>query len=224
MRSLYYSSQWLLLSLLLFLLLSSARANILSTFQDYENIRANATQVTRVGSIDVVELPDGTSIPYCHLAMVMPFSRVYDDTGREAVDLGVFQGQASVMLAIEHLNTGNGTLVPELEGLDQRCPIKFTAEIFDSAYSQTDAVDTVINLISRQPGVEGMETEDHLAPKKAAGRRSTPGWSRSRSASGDPAQPGARTCVQRQFAADVGHDGARVSSRRDACDYLRRRQ
>ncbi|CAJ1944267.1 unnamed protein product [Cylindrotheca closterium] len=84
----------------------------------------------------------------------MPFSRLSEEREREAVDLGVFQGQAAVMLAIEHLNTGNGTMVKEVEGLDQRCAIKFTAEIFDTAYSQTSAVDTVINLISREPGTE----------------------------------------------------------------------
>lgn len=126
-----------------------SEANILKTYQQYEDIRTSATRVTRVKSIDVVETDNGDKIPFCHFAMVMPFSRVTDGV-REAVDLGVFQGQASVMLAIEHLNTGNGTMVKEVQDLDKRCPIKFTAEIFDSAYSQTTAVDTVINLISRQ--------------------------------------------------------------------------
>jgi hypothetical protein len=130
---------------------STTNAQVLTTFQAYENLRVNAANVTRIQSIDVVESEDGNT-PFCHLAMVMPFSQTRPE--RTPVDQGVFQGQAAVMLAIEHLNTGNGAVVEEVEGLDQRCPIKFTAEIFDSSFSQTEAVDTVINLVSRQPAIE----------------------------------------------------------------------
>lgn len=131
--------------------LSSSNAQVLNTFQTYEHLRANATNVTRIKSVDVVENGNGKT-PFCHLAMVMPFSQLVPE--RTPVDLGVFQGQAAVMLAIEHLNTGNGTIVQEVEGLDQRCPMKFTAEIFESSYSRIEAVDTVIDLVSRQPGIE----------------------------------------------------------------------
>eukprot|EP00980_Cylindrotheca_fusiformis_P029600 scaffold23584_cov127-Cylindrotheca_fusiformis.AAC.3 len=130
---------------------SISYAQVLNTFQTYEDLRINAESVTRIGSIDVAQTEEGL-IAFCHLAMVMPFSQLLPE--RTPVDLGVLQGQAAVMLAIEHLNTGNGTVVEEVERLDDRCPIKFTAEMFDSSYSPTVAVDTIISLVSRKPELE----------------------------------------------------------------------
>eukprot|EP00980_Cylindrotheca_fusiformis_P029599 scaffold23584_cov127-Cylindrotheca_fusiformis.AAC.2 len=131
---------------------SRTTAQVLSTFQAYEDLRVNAINVTRIQSIDVAETEEG-DIPFCHLAMLMPFFDLRPNrTG--ILENGVFQGMAAVLLALEHLNTGNGTIVKEIENLNDRCPIRFTAEIFDSGLSQIVAVDHVIRLVSREPGTE----------------------------------------------------------------------
>eukprot|EP00526_Cylindrotheca_closterium_P002603 CAMPEP_0113608382 /NCGR_PEP_ID=MMETSP0017_2-20120614/3900_1 /TAXON_ID=2856 /ORGANISM="Cylindrotheca closterium" /LENGTH=913 /DNA_ID=CAMNT_0000517073 /DNA_START=53 /DNA_END=2794 /DNA_ORIENTATION=+ /assembly_acc=CAM_ASM_000147 len=133
--------------------LSATDAQILNTFQEFHNLRNDATGITRVQSIDVVKAADESTTPICNLAMMMPFFDRKPNRTR-MLENGVFQAMAAVMLAIEHLNTGNGTLVAEAEGLDQRCPIKFNLESFDSGLYEVDVVNHVITLISRQPGIE----------------------------------------------------------------------
>jgi hypothetical protein len=63
--------------------------------------------------------------------------------------LGIYEGAASVALAMEHLNTGNGTIVPELDGLDQRCPLRFVTEAFDIGSQASLGVDAVIEVTDR---------------------------------------------------------------------------
>lgn len=142
----------------------------LSTVQSYEAERALATNVTRIQNIDLARTPviiaeeDGPAnstmmntdtttttktTPFCHLVMVMPFSGFRPD--RIPLKNGVFQGMAALLLAAQHLNTGNGTIVKQVEGLNERCKIRFTTEMLDSGQSQVVAVDHVINAISRTP-------------------------------------------------------------------------
>ena len=132
----------------------SQALQILNTFVRYDNIRNDATEVSRVQNIDVVTtIGGGSAVPICNLAMIMPFFNLKDRLIRP-LENGVFQAMSAVMLAIEHLNTGNGTIVSEVEGLDQTCPIKFNLEVFDSGLSEGETVNHVINLVSRQPGTE----------------------------------------------------------------------
>jgi hypothetical protein len=117
---------------------------ILTSITEYDEIRFSAKNVSRVQNIDVAD-----NVPICHFAMVMPFSGFRPT--RIPLKNGVFQGLAAVLLAVQHLNTGNGTIVQQVEGLNARCDIRFTTETFDTGLSQIEAVDHIINLISRQP-------------------------------------------------------------------------
>ena len=117
---------------------------ILQSLPAWDEYRSSNKTTTRIQSIDVVD-----DIPFCSLVMLMPFSGFRPT--RIPLQNGVFQGMAAVLLAMEHLNTSNGTIVKELEGLSESCPITFTAEILDSALSQTIAVNHVIQLVSRDP-------------------------------------------------------------------------
>jgi hypothetical protein len=63
--------------------------------------------------------------------------------------LGIYEGMASVALAMEHLNTGNGTIIPELSGLNQRCPLRFVSDAFDIEEQKSVGVDIVIELTDR---------------------------------------------------------------------------
>ena len=114
---------------------------ILQSLPAWDEYRSSNKTTTRIKSIDVVD-----DIPFCSLVMLMPFSGFRPT--RIPLQNGVFQGMAAVLLAMEHLNTSNGTIVKELEGLSESCPITFTAEILDSALSQTIAVNHVVQLIS----------------------------------------------------------------------------
>lgn len=58
------------------------------------------------------------------------------------------------MLAVQHLNTGNGRIVPQIQGLNERCDIRFTAEFFDTGNSQADVVEQALDILAREPGKE----------------------------------------------------------------------
>ena len=42
--------------------------------------------------------------------------------------MGVLEGALAVALAIQHLNTGDGSVIPEVQGLNEKCNVRFTAE------------------------------------------------------------------------------------------------
>ena len=52
-------------------------------------------------------------------------------------------------MAIEHLNTGNGYIIPELNGINNRCPLHFTTKAFDTEASQRMGVDHIISMTDR---------------------------------------------------------------------------
>jgi hypothetical protein len=64
--------------------------------------------------------------------------------------LPIVQVGVATHLAIEHLNSGNGVIIPEVEGLNERCPIRFTTEMIDSKRSPSVAVNEAIEIISRE--------------------------------------------------------------------------
>ena len=45
-----------------------------------------------------------------------------------------FEDTASIALAANHLNTGDGSIVPQVARLNERCKIRFTMEMVDSAF------------------------------------------------------------------------------------------
>jgi len=64
--------------------------------------------------------------------------------------LPIVQVAAATHLAIEHLNNGDGSVIPEVAGLNDRCPIRFTTEMIDTMRSPAMAVDKAIEIISRE--------------------------------------------------------------------------
>ncbi len=100
-------------------------------------------------NIDVLTRDDERPIAICHLDGMQPFT--YGD--KKAVQMH-YEGATAIALAAHHLNVGDGSLVPEVEGLPIRCNIRFTVEFADTEYSPSVAVDHVLNITSRLPGVE----------------------------------------------------------------------
>mmetsp|Transcript_256 Transcript_256/g.567 ORF Transcript_256/g.567 Transcript_256/m.567 type:complete len:168 (+) Transcript_256:163-666(+) len=119
-----------------------------------EEAASNGT-ITRSGTLDIVAGRSGENadedIPICHMIYFMPFSQVDGDGIRTVFnELATVEGGAAAMLAAQHLNTGDGSLVPEVAGLSDRCPIRFTVEFMDTEFVESSAVNSVIDLTDRK--------------------------------------------------------------------------
>ena len=66
-------------------------------------------------------------------------------------------------MAAHHLNSGDGSMVPEVKGLIKMCNIQFSTDAYKTKYSKRVGVDIVINLLVNIRGGGGGE-----------GRRQTP--------------------------------------------------
>lgn len=64
------------------------------------------------------------------------------------------RGALGVFLAMKHLNSGDGSVIPEIEGLNNRCNIRFTTEIFDTEASERVALNKLVDLTRRKPAYE----------------------------------------------------------------------
>jgi Receptor family ligand binding region len=128
---------------------TSTSAGILDSLRLYDALRLNATAVTRHegSNLDHFVTPAGKEIALCHLSGLLPFS-----FGDFVPQLLGFEWSANVALAAHHLNTGDGSIVPEVEGLDKRCKIRFTTEFIDTQFSEGVALNHVIAQTNREPG------------------------------------------------------------------------
>ena len=99
-----------------------------------------------VGNINIVNVDYiDEYIEVAYLPILMSFACY----GKPTNDVGYYDGVASVSLAMEHLNTGNGSIIPEIRGLNETCPLRFTTQSFDAECSQLAAVNHVISLTDR---------------------------------------------------------------------------
>ena len=165
--------------LLPFLLLDAVKGGgdegTLTPLDDFRNQDLNAT---RAGIIDLFQMPQGEqdiALGLCHIAFYNMFSFVLPDIGRVPVpftDLLV-GGFAAAHLAIQMLNMGDGSVVPELDELPQKCPIRFTIEAFDTGVNPNVVADSIQQVITRTTpqerevcavmGAEGTRTTIPLA-------------------------------------------------------------
>ena len=141
----------LFLSVALVVVIDVARGqDLLKDVRKYEDMRSSANDTQRLQNVDVLS----DDIATCHLVMMMPFSAFGTNGERISLNVGSYQGMAAVLLATQHLNTGNGTIVQQVQGLNERCPVKFTTEMFDSSWSEKESLNHVVDIISREPGTE----------------------------------------------------------------------
>mmetsp|Transcript_57053 Transcript_57053/g.139012 ORF Transcript_57053/g.139012 Transcript_57053/m.139012 type:complete len:959 (-) Transcript_57053:110-2986(-) len=127
----------------------------LSSLRYYEELRKNSTVVRRSpGQVLDVVAADNTnndngapssSLPevmaFCHFIALCPFV----DTSGNTIFLGV-EAAYAIALAVEHLNSGNGSVIKELDGLDDRCPIKFTLGFEDTQLDTGVGLNRVVAL------------------------------------------------------------------------------
>lgn len=112
-----------------------------------ELLEANTTTVTRERgvNVDTVKTEDGKYFLRCHLATLLDFSHYGDVPYKHAFEAG-----AAIALAAHHLNEGIGWIVPELAGIHQRCPIRFTTEFADTEYDQGTSLKHIIDFTDRE--------------------------------------------------------------------------
>ena len=87
-----------------------------------------------------------TNIAICHLSTLLPFTQ-----GDYKPVEPIFEDGVAVALAVHHLNVGDGSVVPEVEGLNKRCPIRFTFELSDTEYEGGVTLGHVVNQAQRDP-------------------------------------------------------------------------
>ena len=127
---------------------------LLSTVRYYQELRAKATDVLHPSgsTLDVLVDPQGSAgkfdrIAICHMSAIL----VFTVGGFEPSVIG-FETSLAILLAIQHLNTGNGSLVPQVEGLPERCPVRFTTEMADTQRSGGTAIQEFAKqIVDRDP-------------------------------------------------------------------------
>ena len=95
------------------------------------------------------DAPDDDSMfVMCHIPLFLRYSEMSGDEFRDNSALA-YGGSAGAMLAMHHFNNGNGVIVKDIEGINNRCPIRFTTEIFDTQASPIPAVRGLTEMITR---------------------------------------------------------------------------
>ena len=87
----------------------------------------------------------------CHLSALLPFT-----TGNYVPAERGFESAANIALAAHHLNVGDSSIVPELEGLPNRCPIRFTTEFADTEYSGGVSLNHLVEQTGRDPTTDNV--------------------------------------------------------------------
>eukprot|EP00980_Cylindrotheca_fusiformis_P018332 scaffold5977_cov98-Cylindrotheca_fusiformis.AAC.9 len=125
--------------------------SMLKSLLRYDHLRLNATgNITRKegSNVNIVQDPDTNDdvVLFNFIGLlsftvdgVNPFIPIYIDA-------------TALTLAAHHLNVGDGTIVPEVQGLNDRCNVRFTVEFADTQYDTETALDQVVRLISRDVG------------------------------------------------------------------------
>jgi hypothetical protein len=85
--------------------------------------------------------------PFCHVISLIPFTASSEQNASLRED--GYEAAVAGLLAIQHLNTGDGSIIKELRGLNDTCKIRFSAEFVDTQHNAGTAMNHVINIISR---------------------------------------------------------------------------
>lgn len=137
---------------------STFSSSLLESYKSVELMRRQAQNVTRAGIIDVLDNNDESTRGVCHIATLLPLS-ILLTTQRYHVPYAVFGagGLAASALAMDMLNAGDDSVVPELAGLPDRCPLRFTLEAWDSSMNPGFTVGATNELLARQTAVGDRE-------------------------------------------------------------------
>ena len=83
----------------------------------------------------------------CHTPVFVRYTK----EGKDYSAAG-YGSAAGAMMAVHHWNNGIGSVVKEIEGIHNKCPIRFTTEIFDTQANAVPAVKGLTDMMIRVPG------------------------------------------------------------------------
>lgn len=123
-----------------------ATSPLLPSLPYYDSLMTTGT-TTRRGNVRIKkvdpDLHDGHGeIAICNLETLLAFT--FADRPGQRDNLSAYENAMAVLLAAHHLNTGNATVVHELEGLNEKCNVRFITNLYDSQFEERHTVETVI--------------------------------------------------------------------------------
>ena len=87
-----------------------------------------------------------SSLLFCHVPIFLRYSTPKGPSCQIA-----YSASAGAILAMHHFNTGDGSVVKELEGINKTCNIRMTTEIIDTGSSPINAVRDLTRMLTRGP-------------------------------------------------------------------------
>lgn len=129
----------------LILLPRKASSQSLNSLISLDELLESNPPASTSGNVNILDLGNNDTKSICYLPYLFFFTT--PDGPNNAI--GSFDGLAAIALAMEHLNTGNGTIIPQVDGINERCPLRFTTKSFDTATSQRVGVDHLIDMTDR---------------------------------------------------------------------------
>ena len=87
------------------------------------------------------------SLLLCHVPMFFRYTT--DVNSQRTLCPVAYASSSGALLAIHHFNSGDGSVVDELEGINQKCPIRLTAEIVDTQSSPITATTNIAHMLTR---------------------------------------------------------------------------
>ena len=144
-----------LVALCVSLLAKLCQAKLASLRAQFEERRwAARSRLERRGNIDVDPIE---GLAYCHLAGYLAFSRAADTECNLKQATKIYRELAAMFMAIDHFNQGDGVVVPEIHQIDEKCPIRLTAELVDSKYTPSIVVQSLTDIMGSRGPAHGTD-------------------------------------------------------------------
>lgn len=122
-------------------------STVLPALRAVEDLYHNSTTTERRGNVDIIS-NDGIAV--CNVFEMNRHTDIFDGVRTPFPLPFPQQVLAAVALAADHLNSGNGSIIPELEGLNETCNIRFVAEFIDTVGDAGTAVKTLRGILDRE--------------------------------------------------------------------------
>ncbi|KAG7339700.1 7 transmembrane sweet-taste receptor of 3 GCPR [Nitzschia inconspicua] len=118
-----------------------------------ENVRRRSQSIVDIVNLRVSEDSlgeesngiDSLYLPHCHVVGMLPFTPFRNVS---YANLETYEEAVAMILALQHLNTANGSIIDELEGL-QCSNMAFTLEFLDTHFMPGPAIEKIFELNSR---------------------------------------------------------------------------
>mmetsp|Transcript_45961 Transcript_45961/g.111330 ORF Transcript_45961/g.111330 Transcript_45961/m.111330 type:complete len:1269 (+) Transcript_45961:97-3903(+) len=126
-------------------------SSVLTSLRELDATRLQASSTGGIiredgSNIDIVQT-NSSSVPMCHLSTLIPFT-----FGDFVPQKFAFEFAAGIALAAHQLNVGDGSVIPILNGLSDRCDVKFTVSFSDTQLDSGVALEHIVDQIGRDEG------------------------------------------------------------------------